>query len=136
MVIRPFWSKTNVFVTPLPKKEEEKKEEHKRYSFDSDYSEENSDYTSEDDSDKEIKYSESEDDEEDYYKNYKRSTSKQEEQKRKDEILRNQQRMNGTNPITFDGRNGYDSEIKYSQDEDTGFGFKIEISSDMKIPKY
>jgi len=59
-----------------------------------------------------------------------------EEQKRKDEILRNQQRMNGTNPITFDGRNGYDSEIKYSQDEDTGFGFKIEISSDMKIPKY
>ena len=60
----------------------------------------------------------------------------QEEAKRKDEMLRNQQRRNGPNPITFDGKNGYDSEIKYSQDEDTGFGFKIEISSDMKIPKY
>ena len=60
----------------------------------------------------------------------------QEEAKRKEEILRNQQRRNGPNPITFDGKNGYDSEVKYSQDEDTGFGFKIEISSDMKIPKY
>lgn len=60
----------------------------------------------------------------------------QEESKRKDEMLRRQQRRNGPNPITFDGKNGYDSEIKYSQDEDTGFGFKIEISSDMKIPKY
>lgn len=60
----------------------------------------------------------------------------QEERKRKEEILRNQQRVNGPNPITFDGKNGYDSEIKYSTDEDTGFGFKIEISSDMKIPKY
>lgn len=60
----------------------------------------------------------------------------QEEAKRNDEMLRRQQRRNGPNPITFDGRNGYDSEIKYSQDEDTGFGFKIEISSDMKIPKY
>jgi hypothetical protein len=60
----------------------------------------------------------------------------QEESKRKEEMLRNQQRMNGPKPMTFDGNRGYDSEIKYSTDEDTGFGFKIEISTDMKIPKY
>lgn len=60
----------------------------------------------------------------------------QEESKRNDEIMRRQQRANGPNPITFNGNNGYDSEVKYSTDEDTGFGFKIEISSDMKIPKY
>lgn len=60
----------------------------------------------------------------------------QEEEKRKQELLRKQQKLNGPKPITFDGNGGYDSEIKYSQDEDTGFGFKIEISSDMKIPKY
>lgn len=60
----------------------------------------------------------------------------QEESKRRDESLRREQRINGPRPITFNGQNGYDSEIKYGQDEDTGFGFKIEISSDMKIPKY
>lgn len=60
----------------------------------------------------------------------------QEEMKRKEELLRRQQRVNGPNPITFDGKNGYDSEVRYSTDEDTGFGFKIEISTDMKIPKY
>jgi hypothetical protein len=60
----------------------------------------------------------------------------QEEMKRKQEDIKRQQRLNGPNPITFNGNNGYDSEVKYSTDEDTGFGFKIEISSDMKIPKY
>ena len=60
----------------------------------------------------------------------------QEESKRNDDIMRRQQRVNGPNPITFNGKNGYDSEVKYSTDEDTGFVFKIEISSDMKIPKY
>jgi len=60
----------------------------------------------------------------------------QEEAKRKEEMMRNKQRMNRPKPMTFDGRHGYNSEIKYSQDEDTGFGFKIEISTDMKIPKY
>lgn len=59
-----------------------------------------------------------------------------EELKRKEEMIRRQQRLNGPNPITFNGNNGYDSEVKYSTDEDTGFGFKIEISSDMKIPRY
>jgi hypothetical protein len=60
----------------------------------------------------------------------------QEEAKIKDEMLKKQQLLNGPKPITFNSKNGYDSKIKYSQDEDTGFGFKIEISSDMKIPKY
>jgi hypothetical protein len=59
-----------------------------------------------------------------------------EDKKRRDEESKRQQRLNGPQPITFNGHNGYDTEVRYSQDEDTGFGFKIEISSDMKIPKY
>jgi hypothetical protein len=60
----------------------------------------------------------------------------QEEAKKKEEELRKQQRMNGPKPTTFDGNKGYDSEVKYSSDDDTGFGFKIEITTDMKLPKY
>jgi hypothetical protein len=60
----------------------------------------------------------------------------QEEARLKEEEMRRQQRMNGPRPTTFDGSRGYDSEVKYSSDEDTGFGFKIEITTDMKIPKY
>ena len=60
----------------------------------------------------------------------------QEEAKRKNEQMRRNQQMNGPRPTTFDGRNGYDSEVKYSSDDDTGFGFKIEISTDMKLPRY
>jgi hypothetical protein len=60
----------------------------------------------------------------------------QEESRLKEEEMRRQQRMNGPRPTTFDGSRGYDSEVKYSSDEDTGFGFKIEITTDMKIPKY
>ena len=60
----------------------------------------------------------------------------QEEQKRKDDEMKRRQSINGPKPTTFDGRGGYDSETKYSSDEDTGFGFKIEITSDMKLPKY
>ena len=60
----------------------------------------------------------------------------QEESKLKEEEMRRRARMNGPRPTTFDGSRGYDSEIKYSSDEDTGFGFKIEITTDMKIPKY
>ena len=59
----------------------------------------------------------------------------QNEDKLKEEEMRRQQRMYGPKPTTFDGRNGYDSEVKYSSD-DSGFSFKIEITSDMKIPKY
>jgi hypothetical protein len=60
----------------------------------------------------------------------------QEEAKKKEEELRKKQRMNGPKPTTFDGNKGYDSEVKYSSDDDTGFGFKIEITTDMKLPKY
>lgn len=58
-----------------------------------------------------------------------------EEEKRKNEYLRKQQQLFGPKPITFDNKNGYDSEVKYGQDDDSGFNFKIEIVSDMKIPK-
>jgi hypothetical protein len=38
-------------------------------------------------------------------------------------------------PKTFNS-NGYYSETKYSTEPDSGYGFKIEIKSDMKIPRY
>ena len=60
----------------------------------------------------------------------------QNETKLKQEEMRRHQQMYGPKPTTFDGGNGYDSEIKYTSDEDTGFGFKIEITTDMKIPRY
>ena len=60
----------------------------------------------------------------------------QEESRLKEEEMRRQQRMYGPKPTTFDGINGYDSEVKYTSDDDTGFGFKIEITTDMKIPRY
>jgi len=60
----------------------------------------------------------------------------QEEAKLREEEMRKKARMNGPKPMTFDGNRGYDSEVKYSSDDDTGFGFRIEITTDMKIPKY
>lgn len=60
----------------------------------------------------------------------------QEEARLRDEELRRKAKMNGPRPTTFDGSRGYDSEVKYSSDDDTGFGFRIEITTDMKIPKY
>jgi hypothetical protein len=39
-------------------------------------------------------------------------------------------------PNTFDSYSGYDSEVRYSTDSDSGFSFRVEIKSDMKIPKY
>ena len=59
----------------------------------------------------------------------------QEEMRLKEEEIRRISRMNGPKPMTFGGSN-YDAEVKYSSDEDTGFNFKIEITTDMKIPKY
>jgi hypothetical protein len=38
-------------------------------------------------------------------------------------------------PATFRS-DGYYSETKYGTEEESGYGFKIEIRSDMKIPKY
>lgn len=60
----------------------------------------------------------------------------QDDLKRKQEEERKRSQMYGPKPTTFDGRRGYDSEVKYESDEDTGFGFKIEITTDMKLPKY
>lgn len=58
------------------------------------------------------------------------------EAKLREERLRKEQLQNGPRPTTFDPNRGYDSEVKYSSDEDTGFSFRIEITSDMRIPKY
>lgn len=58
------------------------------------------------------------------------------ETKLKKERLRKEQLLMGPRPTTFDINRGYDSEVKYSSDEDTGLSFKIEITSDMKLPKY
>jgi hypothetical protein len=60
----------------------------------------------------------------------------QEEARIKGEEIRRQQQMNGPKPVSFDGRNGYHTETKYGSDEDSGYGFKIQITSDMPIPKY
>jgi hypothetical protein len=59
----------------------------------------------------------------------------QQEAKQREEEMRRKQRIQGPKPITFNGDNGYDSEIIYGSD-DSGFGFKIEITTDMKLPKY
>lgn len=44
-------------------------------------------------------------------------------------------KIRGPKPITFDGGSGYESEIKHGMDDELGFGFTIQVSSDMKIPK-
>ncbi len=60
----------------------------------------------------------------------------QHEAKQREEEERRRSKMYGPKPTTFDASRGYDSEVKYSSDEDTGFSFKVEITTDMKIPKY
>ena len=55
--------------------------------------------------------------------------------KEKYEKERKQQQINGPKPITFQSRQ-YDTEVKYGSDDELGFGFKIEIISDMRLPKY
>lgn len=39
-------------------------------------------------------------------------------------------------PSTFDGSGGYHSETRYGQDDESGYNFKIQITTDMQIPKY
>lgn len=60
---------------------------------------------------------------------------KQEQEKKRSEEQRKMAKMNGPKPITFDGNGGYESEVKYGSDDEMGFGFKIEITTDMKLPK-
>jgi hypothetical protein len=59
----------------------------------------------------------------------------QEEIRLKNEQMKRDQQMRGPKPISFDGRNGYYSETTYGSDSDSGFSFKIEVTSDMNIPK-
>lgn len=59
----------------------------------------------------------------------------QEEMRLKNEKIKREQQMRGPKPISFDGRNGYYSETTYGSDSDSGFSFKIEVTSDMNIPK-
>lgn len=61
---------------------------------------------------------------------------RREEEKRKSEEQKRLAQQRGPKPSTFDGSRGYESEVKYGSDEDTGFGFKIEITTDMKLPRY
>jgi hypothetical protein len=58
----------------------------------------------------------------------------QQEAKKRGEEMRRQQKLNGPKPITFQGTQ-YDTEVKYGSDDELGFGFKIEITTDMKLPK-
>ena len=60
----------------------------------------------------------------------------QEEARKRNEHAKKNQMPNGQPPISFDGRGGYHSETKYGSDEDSGYGFKIQITSDMPITKY
>jgi hypothetical protein len=57
----------------------------------------------------------------------------QEEARLKSEEMRRKQ-ANGPKPISFDGQNGYYTETRYGSDDDSGYGFKIQITSDMPIP--
>ena len=56
------------------------------------------------------------------------------EAKKRDEEARRRHQANGPKPISFDGSNGYHTETRYGSDEDSGYGFKIQITSDMPIP--
>lgn len=60
----------------------------------------------------------------------------QQEAEQRNNQMRRQQQMNGLQPKTFDGSRGYDSEVRYTSDDDSGFGFKIEITTDMQLPRY
>jgi hypothetical protein len=60
----------------------------------------------------------------------------QQDQKRLEDEQRRKQKMYGPKPTTFDGSRGYESEVKWGSDDELGFGFKIEITTDMNLPKY
>lgn len=60
----------------------------------------------------------------------------QEDARLKAERDRARQMANAPRPVSFDGSNGYHTETRYGSDEDTGYGFKIQVTSDMPLPKY
>lgn len=57
---------------------------------------------------------------------------KKEEEKKKKEREKALQK-NKSKPITFNGRDGYVSKEKWDTDQNLGFGYKIEVRSDMDI---
>lgn len=59
-----------------------------------------------------------------------------EEKRLKEEKEKKYQKQRTNKPISFNGQNGYDTKVTYKTDEELGFSFKIQISSDMKLPKY
>jgi hypothetical protein len=63
---------------------------------------------------------------------FEEMVAKEEARLRAEEIRRKQ--ANGPKPISFDGQNGYYTETRYGSDDDSGYGFKIQITSDMPIP--
>ncbi len=65
---------------------------------------------------------------------FEEMVAKQEEIERL-ERNRQTQKYNSPSPITFNSNNGYSSEVRYAADDDTGFGFKIEVSTDMILPR-
>lgn len=71
---------------------------------------------------------------------FEEMVAKQAEMDRKEKnrlrALQTQNAQNGPKPKTFNGNNGYNSEVKYASDADTGFGFKIEVTTDMNLPRY
>lgn len=60
----------------------------------------------------------------------------QEEARLRNERLAAQHKAGAPRPISFDGSGGYHSETRYGTDDDSGYGFKIQVTSDMPIPKY
>lgn len=60
----------------------------------------------------------------------------QEEARLRQEKLAALQKANAPRPISFDGSGGYHSETRYGSDDDSGYGFKVQITSDMPLPKY
>jgi hypothetical protein len=57
------------------------------------------------------------------------------DRKKKEALAVNRiKRDDSPKPITFSGDN-YTSDVKYGHDSDSGFSFRIEITTDMKLPK-
>jgi hypothetical protein len=59
-----------------------------------------------------------------------------EDAKIRNEKLQRTNKPNSQGPVSFDGRGGYYTETRYGSDEDSGYGFKVQVTSDMPITKY
>ena len=59
-----------------------------------------------------------------------------EEAKLRNERVQNTNKSKSTGPVSFDGRGGFYTETRYGADDESGYGFKVQVTSDMPIPKY